>query len=105
MASFAVARAYQQSFETHPHVTLALTNGCLSALGDAVAQGADRLVCQVRIFNVKQPLLSYLAQLSKRRIGPHDDLQPYDLSRTARFFAFGVGMGYWRVSPLFVRCG
>ena len=44
MANIALARAYQQSFESHPYYTLALTNGALNALGDAVAQVTQRLV-------------------------------------------------------------
>lgn len=32
------ARAYQQSFDTRPYTTLALTNGAFSAIGDTVAQ-------------------------------------------------------------------
>ena len=44
MASIAVARAYQQSFETHPYGTLAITNGALNALGDIVAQLTEKSV-------------------------------------------------------------
>ncbi len=44
MSSIALARAYQQSFETHPYGTLALTNGALNALGDVVAQVTQNLV-------------------------------------------------------------
>lgn len=44
MASFALARIYQQSFDSHPYGTLAVTNGALNALGDAVAQIAQNLV-------------------------------------------------------------
>ena len=44
MASIALARVYQQSFETHPYTTLALTNGALNALGDVVAQVTQNLV-------------------------------------------------------------
>jgi protein Mpv17 len=44
MASVTLARAYQHSFETRPNVTLAITGGALSALGDAVAQTSQRLV-------------------------------------------------------------
>jgi protein Mpv17 len=44
MASIALARAYQQSFDTHPYATLAFTNGALNALGDCVAQGSQQLV-------------------------------------------------------------
>lgn len=72
MASIALARAYQQSFETHPYVTLAFTNGTLNALGDAVAQAAQTA------FHPKRP---------------HEDPPTYDVSRTLRFFAFGFGMG------------
>ncbi|KAF8971559.1 hypothetical protein BDZ97DRAFT_1914023 [Flammula alnicola] len=38
MAALTIARAYQHSFDTHPNSTLAVTGGCLNALGDAVAQ-------------------------------------------------------------------
>lgn len=44
MASLALARAYQQSFDTHPYATLAFTNGILNAFGDGVAQTAQRVV-------------------------------------------------------------
>ncbi|KAJ3526130.1 hypothetical protein NM688_g8298 [Phlebia brevispora] len=72
MTSIALARVYQQSFETHPYTTLALTNGALNALGDFVAQFSQNLI-----------------QPPKR-----DDEGPrYDFNRTARFFAFGLGMG------------
>ncbi|EJF66498.1 hypothetical protein BD309DRAFT_894874 [Dichomitus squalens] len=71
MANIALARAYQQSFESHPYYTLALTNGALNALGDAVAQ-------------VTQKFIDSDNGRRKRR---------YDIPRTLRFFAFGVGMG------------
>lgn len=38
MSSIALARVYQQSFDSHPYGTLAVTNGALNALGDFVAQ-------------------------------------------------------------------
>lgn len=44
MANVAIARAYQQSFEARPYYTLAITNGVLSAVGDAVAQFTQRFV-------------------------------------------------------------
>ena len=44
MANVALARVYQQSFEAHPDYTLAVTNGALNALGDAVAQLTQRFV-------------------------------------------------------------
>lgn len=44
MASIPIARLYQQSFETHPYRTLAVTNGSLNALGDIVAQGSQSVV-------------------------------------------------------------
>jgi protein Mpv17 len=44
MSSVALARVYQQSFESHPHYTLAVTNGTLNALGDVVAQSVQILV-------------------------------------------------------------
>ena len=44
MASFALARVYQQSLESHPYGTLAVTNGTLNAIGDVVAQITQNLV-------------------------------------------------------------
>jgi protein Mpv17 len=44
MASVALARAYQHSFDSHPYATLAFTNGTLSAIGDCVAQSAQAFV-------------------------------------------------------------
>ena len=44
MSSIALARVYQQSFESHPYGTLALTNGALNALGDVVAHMTQNLV-------------------------------------------------------------
>ncbi|KAI0343916.1 hypothetical protein BDW22DRAFT_1355142 [Trametopsis cervina] len=74
MSSIALARAYQQSFETHPYGTLALTNGALNALGDVVAQVTQNLI---------QP----------PNLRTHDERPNFDYTRTARFFAFGVAMG------------
>ncbi|TFY77108.1 hypothetical protein EWM64_g6906 [Hericium alpestre] len=44
MASIALARAYQRSFDARPHVTLAVAGGALTALGDAVAQACQILL-------------------------------------------------------------
>lgn len=73
MSSIALARVYQQSFEAHPYYTLAFTNGALNALGDVVAQVTQRAI---------QPM--------EQR---DDDRLRFDFIRTARFFAFGMGMG------------
>lgn len=40
----AILRAYQAQFDTHPHATLAATNGALSAVADVVAQTAQMIV-------------------------------------------------------------
>ncbi|TDL28748.1 hypothetical protein BD410DRAFT_760321 [Rickenella mellea] len=70
MASIAfAARAYQRSFDARPSTTLALTNGTLFALGDAVAQ---------------------LSQIMQAKSNEEKSYQPL---RTLRFFTFGVGMG------------
>ncbi|KAK7694409.1 hypothetical protein QCA50_001595 [Cerrena zonata] len=74
MASIALARVYQQSFEHRPYWTLAVTNGALNALGDSVAQWSE--TC-------------HWLTPSK----PHEEQQKYDIPRTLRFFAFGFGMG------------
>jgi len=68
----ALARVYQQSFKSHPHYTLAVTNGTLNALGDVVAQSV---------------------QLLTRSQGDEYHQSTYDTARTVRFFLFGVGMG------------
>jgi len=70
-----LARAYQQSFESHPYFTLAFTNATLNAIGDIVAQ-------TVQISSVAP------AELHQTR---------YDVSRTFRFFCFGFGMGVLQV--------
>jgi len=70
------ARAYQQSFDTHPNRTLAVTGGVLNAFGDFVAQASQN------VFGVEE----------------HDRHRGYDFARTARFFCFGVG-----ISPLIGR--
>jgi len=73
MATIALAaRAYQHSFATRPRTTLAVTNGTLFAIGDGVAQ---------------------LTQQMSYKPSVHADRPNYDVQRTLRFFAFGVGMG------------
>ncbi|KAI0082244.1 hypothetical protein K474DRAFT_1655605 [Panus rudis PR-1116 ss-1] len=67
-----LARVYQQSFDSHPYWTLAITNGALNALGDTVAQ-----LTETRFQNDQS----------------RDDRPRYDIPRTLRFFAFGFGMG------------
>jgi len=66
-----IARFYQQSFETHPYRTLAVTNGSLNALGDIVAQASQRALGDKAI----------------------EEQHRYDLARTFRFFCFGFGLG------------
>ena len=51
-AALTIARAYQHSFESHPNTTLAITGGCLNALGDAVAQVSQNTVCPSLGFGV-----------------------------------------------------
>ncbi|KAK2462075.1 hypothetical protein APHAL10511_006538 [Amanita phalloides] len=67
MTSLAIARLYQHSFSTHPNFTLALTGGSLNAFGDYIAQ---------------------LCQNTLARKG-HEEVRPYDILRTVRFFCFG----------------
>ena len=111
MASIALARVYQQSFEAHPYTTLALTNGALNALGDTVAQLTQNFV-RARPSHVRLPCAPLTRPLSQ--IGPRDnhlDEPPrYDYNRTARFFAFGLGMGELRFdidavrTPILTTC-
>ncbi|KIY69644.1 hypothetical protein CYLTODRAFT_452393 [Cylindrobasidium torrendii FP15055 ss-10] len=78
MASIAVAQLYQRSFAARPHSTLALTGGVLNALGDVVAQVYQNV------------------DATRRRRS--DKVYAYDVTRTMRFFCFGVAM-----SPLIGR--
>lgn len=59
---------YSRSFERRPLLTLALTNGCLMALGDFSAQA------------LATPALNAT-------------LPPYDYLRTARFLTYGAAWG------------
>ncbi|KAG2023873.1 hypothetical protein CC2G_001480 [Coprinopsis cinerea AmutBmut pab1-1] len=77
-AALTLARVYQHSFDTHPNVTLAVTGGCLNALGDCVAQ------------------------VSERTMGTRketDQYRAYDIARTFRFFCYGFAispfLGRW----------
>ncbi|KAF9480460.1 hypothetical protein BDN70DRAFT_877602 [Pholiota conissans] len=76
MAALTLVRAYQYSFDTRPNSTLALMGGSLNALGDAIAQ---------------------LVQITTHK--DYESPRKYDFQRTARFFAFGMGispiMGRW----------
>ena len=47
MTTLAMTRVYRQSFEAHPHITLAVTGGLFSALGDLAAQ---MVVRYIRVF-------------------------------------------------------
>ncbi|PFH46981.1 hypothetical protein AMATHDRAFT_68607 [Amanita thiersii Skay4041] len=79
MATLTIARIYQHSFRTHPHVTLAFTGGSLNAFGD------------------------YVAQVTQNAVGrkEHEPLKPYDFKRTLRFFCFGClispFIGRWNI--------
>jgi len=75
MATIAVARVYQQSFQTHPNSTLAVTGGTFNALGDFVAQ-------------------TYQNTVGKEE----HSVARYDVDRTIRFFCFGFA-----ISPLIGR--
>ncbi|KAJ7630719.1 hypothetical protein FB45DRAFT_916372 [Roridomyces roridus] len=76
MAALTLARAYQTSFDSRPHTTLAVTGGCLNALGDIVAQWTQNITRK-----------------------PHDKYAPFDGIRTLRFFVFGASispfLGRW----------
>ena len=89
MANVALARVYQQSFESHPYYTLAFTNGVLSAFGDAVAQATQRFVSFVYFLPFFSPQLAQIERQDENR----RHATRYDISRTMRFFAFGFGMG------------
>ncbi|KAJ7655044.1 hypothetical protein DFH06DRAFT_1201429 [Mycena polygramma] len=67
MAALTLARAYQSSFDARPNATLAVTGGCLNALGDIVAQTSHNILRK-----------------------EHDERAPFDPTRTLRFFVFGA---------------
>ncbi|KAH6917603.1 hypothetical protein BKA70DRAFT_1252655 [Coprinopsis sp. MPI-PUGE-AT-0042] len=73
MAALTLARAYQHSFDAHPHITLAVTGGTLNALGDCVAQVSER-------------------SLGKQKADPNQSNPNYDFARTFRFFAYGFAL-------------
>ncbi|KAJ7107651.1 hypothetical protein C8R43DRAFT_905614 [Mycena crocata] len=83
MAALSIARAYQTSFDTRPHTTLALTGGSLNALGDIVAQ----LSHNIASLPDSQPMNRFF------------DRSPFDPVRTLRFFVFGASispfLGRW----------
>jgi len=66
-----MARVYQHSFRAYPNCTLAAIGGCLSAVGDSVAQ------------------LTQIIQ-SKDEDGQHH--RQFDMARTMRFFCYGLAM-------------
>ncbi|KAL1740556.1 hypothetical protein HDZ31DRAFT_47264 [Schizophyllum fasciatum] len=77
-ASASLSHFYLRSFEARPNVTLAITGGCMQALGDAVAQ---------------------ITQNVTRK--PHEERLAYDPLRTLRFFVFGFAtsplIGKWNL--------
>jgi hypothetical protein len=92
MSSIALARVYQQSFEAHPHTTAAITNGALGAFSDIVAQITQRVVC-LGLSHQGRAECDSLLQIQN----DDDDRErrSFDFARTARFFAFGFGMGVY----------
>jgi len=74
----AIARAYQVHFESRPAATLAVANGSFCALADVVAQ-----ISQVVPRSQPPRSLGFDPPPSKK----------LDIVRTARFAAFGIGMG------------
>ncbi|KAF9535557.1 hypothetical protein CPB83DRAFT_779622 [Crepidotus variabilis] len=77
MAALTLARAYQNSFDTHPNSTLAVTGACLTAFGDVVAQFTQNTIATTS----------------------GAERKPYDVVRTTRFFCYGLAispvMGRW----------
>ncbi|KAG8907308.1 hypothetical protein FRB99_004757 [Tulasnella sp. 403] len=88
-----IARIYQAQFDRSPTQTLALTNGTLSAVGDICAQTIELFVLLLTELCLLVPCLA--VRLHIRIIKSAHDLRGrnYDVSRTLRFIAFGVGMG------------
>ncbi|KAJ7225738.1 hypothetical protein GGX14DRAFT_422047 [Mycena pura] len=92
MAAVSLARAYQSSFDSHPHKTLAVAGGCLNALGDVVAQITQNIASAIL-----QGLCSCNSFAYQTR-KPHDERVAFDPVRTLRFFVFGAS-----ISPLLGR--
>lgn len=74
---------YARSFERRPWLTLAIANGTLGALADTLAQTLER-------YNGKQAKHDSSKEKVIQKIEGAQD--QWDLARTSRFFAFGVGM-------------
>lgn len=77
---------YARSFERRPWLTLAIANGTLGALADTLAQTLEK-------YNGKQAKATI--PTSKDEITQkiqQGNRNEWDLARTSRFFAFGVGM-------------
>lgn len=102
MATMAVMRVYQTQFDAHPAATLAATNGGLSAIADVVAQTAQMMVRLLQSLSapLPNPSLTETVSLqltdSSAQHKDHPEFQPpkpqrYDLQRTLRFAAFGIG--------------
>lgn len=68
MAAF--TNAYRHAFETRPWATLAATNGVMSVIADGLAQTFEQ----------------------RKRMRGGDDRALWDVARSGRFLAFGVGM-------------
>lgn len=91
MSSVALARIYQQSFESRPYYTLAVTNGTLNALGDVVAQSVQLLVRPLALIPSHLRLTFSIFQTNSQQ--NEYQQSTYDPARTIRFFVFGCGMG------------
>jgi protein Mpv17 len=88
MSTITIARVYRRSFEAHPHCTLAIAGGALTALGDVVAQWSQQIVRFT-------PRTYPIAFKRFVQITPEDKYRQeyrYDVARTLRFFLFGAGI-------------
>jgi|ERR1700722_9215639 len=65
MTSLAITRAYQQSFESHPHTTLAVTGGFFNALGDFVAQISQIVVSYPSMYSETAQLMYHIERITK----------------------------------------
>lgn len=76
----AIARVYQAQFEAHPSVTLAATNGGLTAFADIVAQTAQIFVSLIQTILWKKETrgthVSYLVVHSSPRRDPNHRRNP-----------------------------
>lgn len=92
MAHRRLGALYARSFERRPWLTLAIANGTLGALADTLAQSFERYKKEeTGTANIKVSADGSSRQTTTTGY-VHEETRPWDLARTGRFAAFGIGM-------------